>query len=199
MDTMKRNSMKVDAEGLENEDGYDEESTMTEETARKLFVYDSCSHTDAWLYLHNLGCSYRNNCYFLPGNSKKSTIKCQNDLVLYILEHSVNVLDWERCTLKPLQVERFERYLKGFNARIFLLDVSLFGQAYKEINRTNIINFLTKIGITRSKNNDRYYIGIEEYNESSIVNMIRCTDDMYSLSQNNKLLTPSSKKKTSTW
>jgi hypothetical protein len=186
---------KVDAEGLENEDGHDEESTMTEEAVMQLFVYDVCSHTDAWIYLKNLGCSYKNNRYFLPGNSKNSTIECQNDLVLYILVHSVNVLDWEHSTLKPLQVKRFERYLKGFNARIFLSDVSLFGQAYKEINTTNISNILEKIGISRSKNNGKYYIGIEEYNESSIVNMIRSTDDMYNLrNQNNKLLTSPSKR-----
>jgi hypothetical protein len=174
-------------EDSDSDVGNDEESTMTEEVVMKLFVYDVCSHTDAWAYLQDLGCSYKGNHYHLPGNSK-TAIECQNELVPYILEHSVDMLDWENCSLKPFQVEQLVRYLKGFTARLCLSDASLVGQAFHEITKANIRNFLKKIGITR-KTGGKYYIGKNKHDESSIVNMIRSTDDLYSLSQND--LTPS--------
>ena len=185
-DNANNNEEKDESPSNEDSDiGSDKESTMTEEAVMKLFVYDVCSHTDAWVYLQDLGCSYRSNHYYLPGNSKR-TIECQNELVSYILEHSVNMLDWENCSLKPLQVDQFVRYLKGFTARLCLSDASLVGQAFHEITKANIRNFLKKIGITRK--NGKYYIGNNKHDESSIVNMIRSTDDLYNLSQND--LTP---------
>jgi len=100
---------------------------------------------------------------------------------MYILEHTVNVLDWENCSLTPFQVEHFERYLKGFTAH--LSDASVVGQAFHEITKTNIKKILSKIGIVRRKN-DEYYIGDEKHNESSIVNMIRSTRTLHGLGQN---------------
>jgi len=164
----------------ESDSDSNEENTMTEEKALKLFFYDTCSHGDVWSYLQNLGCSYRRSHYHLPRQSK-STIECQNDLVLYILENSVNVLDWENCSLTPCQVERLERYLKGFTAR--RLVASVVGQAFHEITKTNIKKILSKIGIVRRKN-DEYYIGDEKHNESSIINMIRSTIMLHGLGQN---------------
>lgn len=118
-------------------------------------------------------------------------IQNQNDLVMYILERSVNVLDWENTSLNKNQVDELHKYLTGFTARKCLRhsDEEVLAQALHLLSRENIDNYLKKIGIERQENSTVFIIGgKEKHNESDIVNMIRRTHDLHVLGQDK--LTP---------
>ena len=166
--------------------------TMTDQDVLDLYRNDICDHTTAWGYLRNLGCIYKGSTYHLPGQSK-SSIECQNDLVEYIVEHSVSVLDWKNCTLESSEVEHLVTYLKGFQSRTCLKESNLVVEAFRKINRNNVNKFLKKIGIHWVGGVKPYKIGDENHEESVVVNRIRSTGDIYSLCENE--MTPSKRRR----
>eukprot|EP00536_Pseudo-nitzschia_multiseries_P005564 jgi/Psemu1/285862/fgenesh1_pg.105_\ len=138
------------------------------------FIVDQRSHTRTWKTLQCLGCSYTGR-FHLPGRTKG--IDTQNELVEFVLERSVSILDWENSTLDATDIEAFVRYLKGFHVRCSYS--KLVTEAITMITKENITRFLGEIGI--QERNGTYFMEQTEYSEFEVVNMIRSNSDLYAL------------------
>eukprot|EP00531_Pseudo-nitzschia_arenysensis_P009492 CAMPEP_0116120316 /NCGR_PEP_ID=MMETSP0329-20121206/3111_1 /TAXON_ID=697910 /ORGANISM="Pseudo-nitzschia arenysensis, Strain B593" /LENGTH=763 /DNA_ID=CAMNT_0003614079 /DNA_START=154 /DNA_END=2445 /DNA_ORIENTATION=+ len=160
----------------------EEEKRKEEEANKPLFeniddLFDQLERDknyDAWKSFYNLGCrSYR-----VPGHDKD--IIEQQTIIEIILEKSVGILDWERCTLDANEIENLSRFLKAFYIRN--KDFPHVKAALKMATTNNIRMYLAKIGAIEQ--NGEYHLCSKVYSKSDIVNMIRRTEKLSSLRQN---------------
>lgn len=170
----------------EEQKGVEEEIRKQDEANKSLFdniddLFDQLKRDktyDVWKSLCNLGCTYSPGIYRIPGHNEK--ISTQQTTIEIILEKSVGILNWERCTLDAKEIANFLRYLKAFHIRS--KDFPHIKTALKMATKNNIRKYLEKIGAIEQ--NGEYVIHSNVYSESDIVNMIRRTEKLSSLRQN---------------
>ncbi|KAG7337434.1 hypothetical protein IV203_034506 [Nitzschia inconspicua] len=146
-------------------------------------MYEVCHHAQAWKYLQALGCRYYASKYHLPNDSNFCP-QTQNELVEYILENSVNVLDWKCCTLTEDELKELEFYFRCFNAK--LNNDSPIGDARKLLNKEGSIPaYLRKLGIAELENGHYKIRGDENtFDIAGLIHKIRASSDLHSLAPN---------------